>query len=205
MRKAATILILLGLFAGIGALPAIAGDGQTSNTIGDAEDDYLPVLPRWREGGTPYNPQQSLYPYAISSLRTKDMPTGYIASPPEYDPCRGVLFYYVSSQWPTVVRDLVVALTADPLHDEIAYVVVPSASQQTSATNVFTAGGADMSKVRFFIEPGNALWLRDYGPHFAWQNGNLMIVDSHYYPSRPLELSTPLFVPIISYRAFLPV
>jgi agmatine/peptidylarginine deiminase len=191
MRKAATILILLGLFTGIGALPAIAGDGQTSNTVGDTDDDYLPVLPRWREGGTPYNPQQSLYPYAISSPKTKDMPTGYIASPPEYDACRGVLFYYVSSQWPAVVRDLVVALTADPLHDEIAYVVVPSASQQTSATSLFTAGGADMSKVRFFIEPGNALWIRDYGPHFAWQNGNLMIVDSHYYPGRPLDNFIP--------------
>jgi agmatine/peptidylarginine deiminase len=191
MRKTATILILLGLFTIASALPVTAGDGQTSNTVGDAEDDYLPVLPRWREGGTPYNPQQSLYPYVISSPRLKDMPTGYIASPPEYDPCRGVLFYYVSSQWPTVVRDLVVALTADPLHDEIAYVVVPSSSQQTSATNAFVAGGADMSKVRFFIEPGNALWIRDYGPHFAWQNGNLMIVDSHYYPSRPLDNFIP--------------
>jgi hypothetical protein len=102
-----------------------------------------------------------------------------------------VLFYFVSSQWATVVRDCVVALTADPRYDDIAWVVVPSTSQQDYATSLFTAGGADMNKVRFIISPGNALWIRDYGPHFIWQGGALALTDSHYYPSRPLDNFQP--------------
>jgi len=160
-----------------------------------ANDNSSTVLPRWREGGTPYNPQQAIHPYAIKSTNTKDYPSsGLIESPPEYSPCRGVLYYYTSSQWPTVVSDLVVALTEDDEHDEIAYVVVPSTYQKNSAIALFTAGGANMSKVEFIIEPGDALWIRDYGPHFIWQNGTLGIVDSHYYQSRPLDNFIPTLI-----------
>lgn len=186
------ILGLLALFFGTSAGPSVGGDVKALSNAEDGGDILSPPLPRWRETGTPYNEKQSLYPYTISSPRLKEVPTaGLIESPPEYEPVRGVLFYYQSGQWATVVRDLVVALTANPLHDEIAYVVVPNTSQMNSAISLFTAGGADMSKVEFIIEPGNALWIRDYGPHFAWQNGALMIVDSHYYPSRPLDNFIP--------------
>jgi len=151
-----------------------------------------PPLPRYREGGTPYDPNQSLRPFAIDCTGFRDAPvTGYIASPEEYGPTHGVLFYFTSGQWPSVVRDLVVALTQPSNHDEIAYVVVPNSTQQQQAINWFTAGGADMSKVVFIIEPGNALWIRDYGPHFIWQDGALAIVDSHYYPTRPLDNFIP--------------
>ena len=151
-----------------------------------------PLLPRWREGGTPYDANQLLRPYPVQLPKSRDVPTsGEIASPPEYEPVRGVIFWYATSQWPTVVCDLVVALTQDAQYDEIAYVVVTGASQQTQATNQFTAAGADMSKVEFMIEPGNAIWIRDYGPHFIWQDGALGIVDSHYYPTRSLDNFIP--------------
>lgn len=165
-----------------------------SNPIKATEGNELmgPPLPRWREGGTPYNPFQALRPYAVSRPRMKDEPrSGLIESPPEYDPVRGVIFWYQSGAWPYVVRDLVVALTSDEQHDEIAYVVVTSTSQMNSAISLFTAGGADMSKVEFIIEPGNSIWIRDYGPHFIWQDGALSIVDSHYYPSRSLDNFIP--------------
>lgn len=191
MRKAAAGLILLGLVLSVGAIPLAAGDVPTAGVVENANDDYLPVLPRWREEGTPYNPLQSLYPYAISSPRPKDRPTGLVASPPEYDPCRGVVFWYHTGHWTEVVTDLVVELTADPTYDDIAYVVVTSSSQLNTARSDFLSHGADTSKVRFFIHPGNSVWLRDYGPHFAWQDGNLMIVDSHYYPTRSLDNFVP--------------
>jgi agmatine/peptidylarginine deiminase len=60
-----------------------------------------------------------------------------------------------------------------------------------SAISLFTAGGANMSKVQFIIEPINAIWMRDYGPHFIWQDGALGIVDSNYYPTRPLDNFIP--------------
>jgi len=193
MKNTSMILVLLGLFAVTAFIPPQGWSEEGTSFVDDADEVLLPPLTRAREGGTPYDPQQSLYPYAISFPRLKDMPAGFIASPPEYDPARGVLFWYHSGHWTEVVTDLVVALTSDPSHDEIAYVVVTSTSQQVIATTDFTSAGADMSKVRFFTEPGNSVWLRDYGPHFAWQDGCLMIVDSHYYPTR----SSDNFIPTL--------
>lgn len=153
--------------------------------------DEIP-LPRVREGGTPYDPQQSLVPRTIQRPAALTVPgTGSISSPAEYEPVHGVLFRYSTTSFASVVRDCVVALTSDPAYDEIAYVVVSSAAQQDAATNAFVAGGADMSKVRFFVRPTNSIWMRDYGPHFVWQDGALAVVDSHYYPTRPDDNFVP--------------
>lgn len=48
-----------------------------------------------------------------------------------------------------------------------------------------------MSKVELIRMPGDSIWLRDYGPHFIWQDGALGIVDSHYYPGRPDDNFVP--------------
>lgn len=170
-------------------VPCFAQDKQAS---GDPNLTLQGQLPRWREGGTPYNENQSLTPQMIINSTRKDMPTtGMIYSPPEYSPSRGVLFSYFSNGWPTVVRDLVVALTSDPTHDEIAYVVVANSAQLSSATSAFTAGGADMSKVQFIVEPMDAVWIRDFGPHFIWQDSTIGIVNSQYYPTRTLDNFIP--------------
>ncbi|MEW6197820.1 MAG: agmatine deiminase family protein [Planctomycetota bacterium] len=184
------VICLTGLAGDLAAQDARWTGGPAGGMVTEDEQGQPIVLPRYREGGTPYNPAQKLTPYAIEV--DQQIPSaGLIESPPEYGPTRGVLYHYTSSQWASVVRDLVVALTASPAHDEIAWVVVPDATQQQNATNAFVAGGADMTKVRFIIQPANALWIRDYGPHFIWQNGALAIVDSHYYPSRPLDNFRP--------------
>ncbi len=183
------IALVLSCIAVIGTWPT----GQAQGTLpGGADESLPPPVSRVREGGTPFDPQQSLTPFAV---QLRDMPTsGLIASPPEYTPVRGVLFKYITGHWTATVTDCVVALTADPDHDEIAYVVVNSASQQTTATNDFIAHGADMSKVQFLVISSESVWLRDYGPHFIWQNGALGIVDSHYYPTRPLDNFIPTLI-----------
>lgn len=186
-RSALCVLLLGLLTVSAGAQPI----GTTSYTEAAAyTDDVPPPLPRWREGGTPFDPLQPLTPFAIRASR--DVPTsGVVASPAEYDPVRGVLFKYITGHWTDVVTDCVVALTADPLHDEIAYVVVNSAAEQTAAYNAFNAAGADMSKVQFIISAGNSVWMRDYGPHFITQDDAVGIVDSHYYPTRSLDNFVP--------------
>ncbi len=175
--------------------PAIAEPPESAPYAVEIEWDEAiqGPLPRWRDGGTPeLIPDQAMHPYTIRFAATEDAPTsGLIASPPEYAPSDGVIFRYSTSTWPTVVTDCVAALTGDPAHDEIAYVVVQSASQQASAESQFAAAGADLSKVEFIITPNNSIWLRDYGPHFIWQNGAQAIVDSHYYPTRPLDNFIP--------------
>ena len=190
-RKGLVIGIVL-FFIGASVLPSITGEVQKYNNDEDANDELLSPLPRWREGGTPYNPEQSLYPY---SIKLRDSPTsGLIESPPEYGPTQGVLFSYKTGSWHEVVVDLVVALTHDDDFDEIAYVVVDTESQMNSAKSQFIANGADIDKVEFIIEPANAIWMRDYGPHFIWQNDTLGIVDSNYYPTRPLDNFIPTLI-----------
>jgi agmatine/peptidylarginine deiminase len=150
-------------------------------------------LPRWREGGTPEpDPDQPLVPYSIDIRSYRDVPTtGVITAPPEYSPTDGVLFRYSTGGWSTFVTDMVAALTGDPAYDEKAYVVVSNSSQQSSAESQFSAAGADLTKVHFIIMPSDSIWLRDYGPHFIWQDGARAIVDSHYYPGRNLDNYIP--------------
>ena len=161
----------------------------------NAEDPEPIKLPHYREGGTPFNPDQSLYPYQLFITSSKSEPNAsIIASPPEYDQTNGVLFWFNYGVWHDVVIDLVAELTSDDAYDEIAYVVVPSVSQQNTATNLFSSAGANLSKVEFFIEPGDSIWIRDYGPHFIWSDGTLNIVDSHYYQGRPLDNFNPTLI-----------
>jgi agmatine/peptidylarginine deiminase len=164
-----------------------------STALAGPVDDARTPLPRWREGGTPpVDPNQALYPYVVTPGAGTQVPTsGVVESPPEYSPSAGVIFWFQSGVWSTEVTDCVSELTRYPYYDEIAYVVVTSSAQQSYATSLFVAAGADMSKVQFIIFPGNSIWLRDYGPHFIWQNGALAIVDSHYYPTRPLDNFNP--------------
>ncbi|MFM7133897.1 MAG: agmatine deiminase family protein, partial [Planctomycetota bacterium] len=63
-----------------------------------------------------------------------------------------------------------------------------------SAASAFSAAGANLSKVVFIVQPNNSIWMRDYGPHFIWQNGTLAVVDSHYYPTRPQDNFIPTLV-----------
>jgi agmatine/peptidylarginine deiminase len=175
VRSISTILLVSVLVS----WPVLAGAAERS------EKPRGPLL-HTREGGRPEpDPNRSLHPHAIDLSATKDMPgAGLVASPPEYAPTRGVLFRYETGDFTTVVSELVAALTGDPAHDEIAYVVLSGAGQQSAAETQFTAAGADLSKVEFIHMPSDSVWLRDYGPHFIWQNGAQAIVDSHYYPGR---------------------
>ena len=161
--------------------------------VGD-EQEHVSTLTRVREGGTPYNPNQSLFPYALDLGGVAEEPaTGLISSPPEYAPTRGVLYQYGNS-WNSVVTALVASLTSSSAFDEIAYVVVANQSTATSAATAFSGAGANLSKVVFIIQPNNSVWMRDYGPHFIFQGGTLAAVDSHYYPNRPQDNFIPTLV-----------
>lgn len=155
------------------------------------------LLPRTNPAGTAFDPNQPLVPYVLrrasaASPRAAglDTPAALVESPPEYAPARGVLFRFTTG-YAGVVPACVAALTGDAAHDEIAYVVVNSSAAIAAAQANLLAAGADLAKVEFLIEPTDSVWLRDYGPHFVFENDTLAIVDSHYYPSRPLDNFVP--------------
>ena len=161
------------------------------------EPEFKSTLTRVREGGTPFDPNQKLEPYAIQRATdgglAGEVGSALISSVPEYGPTRGVLYQYGNS-WNSVVTALVSSLTAGTVNDEIAYVVVANQTTANSATTAFTAAGANMSKVVFIIQPSNSIWMRDYGPHFVFQGGTLAVVDSHYYPNRPSDNFLPTLI-----------
>jgi agmatine deiminase len=180
--KIVSIISLLILFTG----SIMAG------TVVKETNDFQIGLPRVREGGTPYDPNQSLYPYVLEINQKKDMPlSGLIESPAEYEPIHGVLYSFSSYYQASLVTELVAELTKEDQFDEIAYVCVSSASQQTTAETMFTSAGANMSKVEFIVVPMNSIWIRDYGPHFIWQNNTLGLSDSHYYQTRQFDNFVP--------------
>ena len=187
MKTRSTALLALAAFA---ALPA---------PFALAEEEQRSTLTRVREGGTPYDPNQRMTPYAVdlagargaAPLTSPD--AAVVSSPPEYAPTRGVMFQYGNS-WNSVVTACVAGLTGSAAHDEIAYVVVANQTTANSAASAFSAAGANLSKVVFIIQPSNSIWLRDYGPHFIFENGTLAVVDSHYYPTRPQDNFIPTLV-----------
>lgn len=171
-----------------------------------AEVEQVSTLTRVREGGTPFDPNQRMTPYAVdlaagrggaggrSSAGMLTSPDAtVVSSPAEYAPTRGVLFQYGNS-WNSVVTACVANLTGSNAHDEIAYVVVANQTTANSAASTFSAAGANLSKVVFIIQPSNSIWMRDYGPHFIFENNTLAVVDSHYYPTRPQDNFIPTLV-----------
>lgn len=182
---------------------ADAADSPTPSLRALASDEAYPPgvvpaapLPRYREGGTPYNASQAMAPFAVSRPESEPS-SGLVSSPAEYGPMRGVLYAYVPGQWTAIVTQLVKELTNDPncpTCDEIAYVVVRNATDENAARNAFIAAGANINKVKFIRTSLEALWIRDYGPHFVWQNGALAISDSHYYPERPNDNFVPTVI-----------
>ena len=192
MKTRSTALLALAAAAAVPSLTAFA-----------LEQEQRSTLTRVREGGTPFDPNQRMTPYAVDLAGARGGRPGaglltapdatVVSSPPEYAPTRGVLFQYGNS-WNSVVTACVANLTGSSAYDEIAYVVVANQTTANSAASAFSAAGANLSKVVFIIQPSNSIWLRDYGPHFIFENGTLAVVDSHYYPTRPQDNFIPTLV-----------
>ena len=196
LRRSALLATLLA--SGLASSLAMPAAGEPQGRPQPPEREHRSNLTRVREGGTPYDPNQSLVPRAIDLTAGGDeggvaATFSTISSPAEYEPVRGVLFQY-GNNWNSVVTALVSRLTAGTVHDEIAYVVVANQTTANSATSAFVAAGANMSKVVFLIHPNNSVWIRDYGPHFVLENGTLGVVDSHYYPERGEDNFIPTLV-----------
>ncbi|MBL9121405.1 MAG: hypothetical protein JNL80_15970 [Phycisphaerae bacterium] len=120
IARASVVACAIALLPSIGSARVHAD--SRSGPPGDRDwttDRGTPALTRIREGGTPYDSSQSLTPRALT-LPPMDMPSnGFVESPPEYAPARGVLFEY-GGGWSSVVTACVAELTGDPTHDDIA-------------------------------------------------------------------------------------
>ncbi len=110
-------------------------------------------------------------------------PGGFVVTPAEYEPLRGVFLTWTSYQ--SVLREIVryVVPTCK------AYIIC---SDSNSVKSYLTSGGVPLDSVRFYIFPYNSVWIRDYGPWFIRKQDNTEgIVDFQYNRPRPSDDTIP--------------
>lgn len=123
---------------------------------------------------------------------TRTPPSGSLFTPPEYAHNQGLLVSW-DSWFSDLLTGLVVGVTTgDP--DAVAWVVVGSASQQSSAAATLSAAGAVMERVEFVLYDTDSVWMRDYGPRFVLENGHRVMVDHVYNRPRPDDDAFPAFL-----------
>jgi agmatine/peptidylarginine deiminase len=109
-------------------------------------------------------------------------PSGVIYTPPEYAPCDGL---FMSWQAYTNILTQMTVFATNATPPATVWMVVDSASEQTSVTTTLTNANADMNYVQFIIRITDTVWIRDYGPRFITEDGNRAIIDHTYNRPRP--------------------
>lgn len=171
--------------------PVLDGDrlvfpegADVPRSLTEAEAQYLKLHPR------EVNP----FTDRIGGAR----PPGPISCPGEYAPAQGILMAWDGTTaqnniLATMCRHITTTGNAD------AYVVVDTASEQTTVTTTLANAGANMARVKFFVRTTDSIWIRDYGPRFIYvgtrntpgQGAVRGIVDHEYNRPRPNDDAFP--------------
>lgn len=109
-------------------------------------------------------------------------PTGNVRAQAEYEPSQGIFIRW--GQFNALHTAMVVPLTTASSPATV-WVAVSGISQENSARSVLQSGGADMDHVEFVHANTDSVWMRDYGPRFIDNNGELAISDHQYNRPRP--------------------
>ncbi|RLE35094.1 MAG: hypothetical protein DRJ61_03900, partial [Acidobacteria bacterium] len=116
--------------------------------------------------------------------------SGAVRTPAEYEHNDGMLIRW---GWPDdLLTEMTVEVTTGT--DATVWVLVWSASQQSSATAILSGAGADMDQVEFIIYYADSVWIRDYGPRFISEDSTRAIVDHTYNRNRPDDNAFPDFL-----------
>jgi len=200
MAAAATITIAVTSTAFTGSQPAPErGDDRDADDFSDrvklTEDGTL-VFPE--DGAVP----RSLTPAERAYLKTNPLaalvdqtppPVGPLYTPSEYDPMAGVLLSYRGpSSWKTILDQMAANITTIGDADVIA--IAPTQSGANEAQTRLTNAGADMDRVTILVQPTDSIWIRDYGPRYAYEGDVRVIVDHTYNRPRPLDNAVPSFL-----------
>lgn len=100
----------------------------------------------------------------------------------EYEPIHGIcLAWEGPSSWITILRQMAVQITT--AGEAYVYIACDTTSEANSVINTLTNDGANMSRVRTMVRPTDTIWIRDYGPRYAYL-GDVRIGIDHTY-NRP--------------------
>lgn len=155
---------------------AVGADGRLSypegavipRSLTDVERDWLARHPR------------------VAPLAVTPPPTGPVRCVAEYEPMDGILLAWEGpTTWNAIQTRMAAEITTFGNAD--VWVMVDTATEQTTAQSALATGGANLGRVRFLVQPTDTIWIRDYGPRYVYQGNCRAIVDHTYNRPRPSD------------------
>jgi agmatine/peptidylarginine deiminase len=89
------------------------------------------------------------------------------------------------SSWKSILQEMSVAITTQG--DADVWIAVDTTGERSSVQSQLTSAGADMSRVKFVVQPTDTIWIRDYGPRYVYQGDVRVMVDHTYNRPRPSD------------------
>jgi agmatine/peptidylarginine deiminase len=120
-------------------------------------------------------------------------PTGAIQCVAEYEPMEGLLFAWeqFNGSSTTILPTMIKHITTTGAGK--AYVVVDTASEQTTANTTLSSAGANLANVQYIVRTTDTVWIRDYGPRYIYQGQCRAITDHTYNRPRPNDDVLPSY------------
>jgi len=127
-------------------------------------------------------------------------PGDILVSPGEFCRADGVLLTYETAFGSA---HIIVDLAAVVAEQDTVYMICKSSATRSQAIAQLTAAGVDLDYVRFILYPqlaDNSIWVRDYGPVYAYEDGEKAIAD-FWYPftsddDLPITVGAEFDVPV---------
>ena len=174
-RSARIVPLVLALILAAGPLSAGEWDVDGLEELIPHRETELERLRLAERGELPTAPRMGVDPPPVAPIRNCA----------EWERVTGVLVRYPLGLPYSLLRDLDDVTT---LH------VVVRSSYLSSAKSSFVANGVDTTQVEWLVENNDSIWVRDYGPWFAFDgNGDFRIIDHVYNrPHRPNDNLIPI-------------
>lgn len=150
------------------------------------DNDYWPGenLPRFE------TKQEKESGKSAATDRITPPPAGEVELQGEFEDCEGVIVRYPYG-FGNMFAEMVNALQD---YGNV-YILVNNSAAKSDCYNYLINQGVPDFNIEYIVQPTNAIWTRDYGPWFVWEeNGDLSIIDMIYYPDRPLDDYIPEYM-----------
>lgn len=115
-------------------------------------------------------------------------PGGWVETPAEYEPLRGVWLTWDYGWFDAIEREIVREVS-----EVCKAYIIAAAGDTISIRNYLISGGVSLDSVRFYVFPYNSIWIRDYGPWFIRKENNTEGIVDYIYnrPARPADDTIP--------------
>jgi len=118
-------------------------------------------------------------------------------TPPPTEPVRAVAEFElqegVQMAYPFGYDDMFVEMVRACQDVGVVYMVVENTASMSNCSSLLSYNGVPLDNIEYVFHPMNAMWSRDYGPHFVWgeTSGEIAMIDWQYYDSRPFDDEIP--------------